>query len=203
MEVLVVDDGSTDGSAAIARRYSWARYCYQPNRGAASARNRGLASAQGEWFAFLDADDVWATEKLAQQMKALKEDPEAAAALGYAEEFYSPELADRLRGRVRCLAAPLPAYHQKRVAHSARGFFPRGSVQYQLEARRDGGMVCQSEAGGLEDAHAAGSGLSPQSAWRQPELDPKPPSQDYARILKAALDYQRQQQAAWNRSAAP
>jgi glycosyltransferase involved in cell wall biosynthesis len=57
-EVIVVDDGSTDGSAAIARSYPAARYIRQHNQGPAAARNAGIAAARGEFLAFVDADDV-------------------------------------------------------------------------------------------------------------------------------------------------
>src|SRR3712207_5711907 len=56
-EVVVVDDGSTDDSGAIAARYDRVRVVAQPNRGLSEARNAGLAAAQGDIIIFLDADD--------------------------------------------------------------------------------------------------------------------------------------------------
>jgi glycosyltransferase involved in cell wall biosynthesis len=73
-EVIVVDDGSTDGSAAIARARD-VRYLWQPNQGVAAARNTGLAAARGELIAFLDQDDVWLPHKLAAQVAYLREHP--------------------------------------------------------------------------------------------------------------------------------
>ena len=72
LEVLVVDDGSTDGSLAIARGYGEpVRVVTQPNRGVSAARNRGIEMTAGEWIAFLDADDVWEPTKLQRQMAAV------------------------------------------------------------------------------------------------------------------------------------
>jgi glycosyltransferase involved in cell wall biosynthesis len=69
LEVIVVDDGSTDGSAAIAESFgSPVRVIRQNRRRQAAARNRGIAEATGEWIAFLDADDVWLPEKLQRQL---------------------------------------------------------------------------------------------------------------------------------------
>ena len=69
-EVLVIDDGSTDDSAAIAESYGPpVRVIRQPNRGESIARNRGIEEARGEWVAFLDADDLWSPTKLQQQLE--------------------------------------------------------------------------------------------------------------------------------------
>ena len=61
-ELLLVDDGSTDASAAICADYAASdariRMLRQPNRGLSAARNAGLAAAKGEWIAFLDGDDL-------------------------------------------------------------------------------------------------------------------------------------------------
>src|SRR5262249_54915625 len=69
----VVDDGSTDDSAAVARALGPpVRLLQQPNQGESVARNRGIEEARGEWVAFLDADDVWIPEKLERQLAAVE-----------------------------------------------------------------------------------------------------------------------------------
>ena len=57
-EVIVVDDGSTDNSKEIIKRFANVKYCYQTNQGESAARNKGMSLAKGEYFAFLDADYV-------------------------------------------------------------------------------------------------------------------------------------------------
>lgn len=76
LEVLVVDDGSTDTSAAIARTFPEAQYIFQSNQGAAAARNTGVQAATGAFIAFLDADDLWLPTKLSSQMAYHAEHPE-------------------------------------------------------------------------------------------------------------------------------
>ena len=71
-EILVVDDGSTDDTAARCRAFGdEVRYIFQPHAGPAAARNRGVAAATGRWIAFLDSDDSWTAGGLRDRMNAL------------------------------------------------------------------------------------------------------------------------------------
>ena len=78
VEVIVVDDGSSDGSVAALRRFGdKIRVIEQKNAGACAARNRGLAEAKGEFVAFLDCDDLWERRKLTRCVEALRARPGA------------------------------------------------------------------------------------------------------------------------------
>jgi glycosyltransferase involved in cell wall biosynthesis len=78
LEVIVVDDGSTDRSVSVVRNVSDARVrvVSQPNGGVAAARNRGVAETSGEYVAFLDQDDAWLPTKLELQLASLRRSPE-------------------------------------------------------------------------------------------------------------------------------
>ena len=92
-ELLLVDDGSTDASSAIARQYAsrcpqkirYFEHQQHRNLGTGASRNVGLLQARGEYVAFLDSDDVWMPEKLEQQVAIMGAHPDVALLFGRSE----------------------------------------------------------------------------------------------------------------------
>jgi glycosyltransferase involved in cell wall biosynthesis len=84
LEIIVVDDGSTDGGAALVEGFDDPRILLirQANAGAGAARNTGIAAARGRWIAFLDADDLWRPDKTARQLQLLEAHPDVVWAAG-------------------------------------------------------------------------------------------------------------------------
>jgi glycosyltransferase involved in cell wall biosynthesis len=93
LEIIVIDDGSTDNTCQRIREIADSRiklFPYQ-NGGVAKARNRGIAKAQGEYIAFLDHDDLWKPNKLKAQVSALEKSADAGVAYSWTINMYSEE----------------------------------------------------------------------------------------------------------------
>ncbi len=109
-EVIVVDDGSTDGSADVARGFGDAvTVLSQANGGISAARNAGLAAATGEVIAFLDADDIWPLDSIALRLAPMQADPALAGAFGLVDHFLSPDMDAERRAQLHCPEGLSPA----------------------------------------------------------------------------------------------
>jgi glycosyltransferase involved in cell wall biosynthesis len=135
-ELLVVDDGSTDGTPeALAAYAGEIRVLSRPDRGGVSAaRNAGIAAARGEWLAFLDSDDLWLPEKLERQMAFMEAHPQLL--LSQTEETWvrrgvrvnPPQTHKKEGGRIflrsleRCLVSPSAVVLHRRLIDDHGGF---------------------------------------------------------------------------------
>lgn len=92
VEIIIVDDGSTDGTATVAKSLpGTVRYVHQINQGPAAARNRGIEQAQGSLIAFADADDLWPAAKLELQLPYLVKDAKIDIVLGRIQQVLLSE----------------------------------------------------------------------------------------------------------------
>lgn len=149
VEVIIIDDGSTDDTSAVAARYaSKVRYVWQPNSERGAARNRGLRLARGEFVAFLDSDDVWMPDKLARDLQLFQRRPEIG--LVYSDIRLMDAQGRRLQ-RIR-----RPGCHGWVTGHLLReNFLSIGAHLARTQAFRDaGGFREERELAGSEDWEA-------------------------------------------------
>jgi glycosyltransferase involved in cell wall biosynthesis len=114
-EVIVVDDGSIDDSGDIAQSFPEVRYVRQKNQGVAAARNNAIDAARGEFFAFLDQDDLWTPEKLRLQVRHLLSHPDLGYTLTHQQFFLDP-------------GATLPAWFRKELLASVHTGWVLGTL---------------------------------------------------------------------------
>lgn len=98
-EIIVVDDGSTDDTAAVATACGDVQLIRQGNAGPAAAANAGASAATGSVLAFLDADDLWTESAIAAHLALLDADPAIDGTAGYMEEFVCPSEPVETQGR--------------------------------------------------------------------------------------------------------
>jgi len=197
IEIIVVDDGSTDGTAAVAGSFSEVvRYFFQPNSGCGAALNTGVQKAEGDYLSFLGSDDLWTEKKLTLQMKVLNSDPETDIVFGHVSHFYSPELGQRERERYLCPTEKMPGYHAGTMLIKRRAFLCVGLFNARYQAGEFLDWYCRAKEKRLREVilpdvvmrrriHSSNLGILKRNTQT------KNTDADYVRVLKASLDRRR------------
>jgi glycosyltransferase involved in cell wall biosynthesis len=192
-EIIVIDDGSVDASAALVtgRFGARVRYQYQPHQGVSAARNRGIRMAEGRFIAFLDADDLWPPASLGSRLARLGAAPESDCVYGLTEQFMSPEIDPATRARLHCPAGAQPARLAgamlvRRSAFDRIGFF---DVSLKLGETMD--WVARFEESGLIAATVDLVVLKRRIHGMNTAIREKHRRSDYLKVLKASLDRRR------------
>jgi glycosyltransferase involved in cell wall biosynthesis len=192
IEVIIVDDGSTDDSADVAKRYnSPVRYCFQPNAGLGAARNKGISQARGSVFAFLDADDLWLEDKLTRQLAVFDENPELDMVFGYAKQFNSPELDEQSQTKIRSGEEILPGYFAGTMLIKRDAFFRVGLFETDWRVGEFVDWYLKAMEKGLKSFLLPEVVMKRRIHENNMGIRERKHQTDYVRILKASLDRRR------------
>ncbi len=122
IEIIVVDDGSTDNTKEILQQYKDIKYFYIEHKGISVARNTALENAKGEYIAFLDSDDYWLPNKLNTQMQYFKDHPDCEIVFTKYENFFEDE---KLKTNKR-------AMHEKMMEKFLKQYLPSSIIKKEL-----------------------------------------------------------------------
>ena len=122
IEIIVVDDGSTDNTKEIVQQYKDIKYFYIEHKGIPFARNIVLEKAKGEYIAILDSDDYWLPNKLNTQMQYFKDHPDCEIVFTKYENFFEDE---KLKTNKR-------AMHEKMMEKFLKQYLPSSVIKKEL-----------------------------------------------------------------------
>ncbi len=192
-EVIVVDDGSTDDTAAVAGSFGRSIYCdCQPHRGISATQNRGIQLSQGNYLAFLDADDIWQPDKLQKQAAILQSRPGIDMVFGHSLFFRSPDMPMEVAGRLLIPDKPQPAYMKSAMLIRREAFFKVGLFD---DTWRVGDFVdwfAKSMEAGLQAQMLPEIVYRRRVHGRNTTIVERSSQVDFVRIVKTALDRRRQ-----------
>lgn len=192
LELIVVDDGSTDSSAAVVERVMpEARCLCQSHAGPGAARNLGTSVAIGRFLAFLDADDTWQPDKLSRQLAAFDADPALDIVTGLVEQFRSPELEPAVALRLHCPDQPLPGYVFGAALIRREAFDRVGPIATNVTRAEGVDWFARARGLGLRIHELPEVVLNRRLHTTNSSLRNRDSAVDFVRVLKASLDRRR------------
>lgn len=188
LEIIVIDDGSTDKSVETIRKFRDRITIFQlPHKGAASARNFGISRSNGNFLAFLDADDLWTANHLSVLLNSFSTENKVDMVLGNLEQFISPELTALKNSGLIDELKVFPGYHPGAMLIKKEAFLKTGMLNEELQLAEFVDWFMRAEEMGIQQR------IIPDIVYRRrihltnQGILKKEYLKDYTTVLRAAL----------------
>ena len=192
IQVIAVNDGSTDNSERVLSRYQpRIQSISQKNTGVSGALNRGLEIARGEFFGFCAADDLWTRGKLEKQLEVLGANDDVDTVFGNVEQFISPDVDSPETRKWICPSEPMAGYHTGTMLIRRAAFLRVGGFETKWKFGEFLDWFARAEELNLRHV------MLPEVLYRRRihganmTIRERESQRDYLHILKAKLDRKR------------
>lgn len=194
-EVILVDDGSTDDTVAIAESFGAPlRVIRAEHAGIGATMNRGMSEASGEWIASIDADDRWLPSKMALQSAALDADPSLDMVFGFVRQFVSPDVPDATRFAIT--GEPMPGLHRGAMLIRRAAWERVGAMETDLTLGEFISWYARAIDAGLKSRMLPEVIYERRVHGNNTVIRERDAQNDYLRVVKATLDRRRARQRA-------
>lgn len=188
MEIIVVDDGSTDDTEGVAKSFKEIKYCLIPHSGAGEARNHGISQSCGEFLSFLDADDLWVSHKTERQLEEFRKDPALDMVFGHVEQFHEKKEVE-IPGNLKVV----PGYNAGTMMIRRGSFDRAGEFPIHWEVGEFIDWYARAREKGLTGILVSDIVLKRRIHDKNMGITFYHSRKDYVKILKNSLDRKRQE----------
>lgn len=192
VEIIIVDDGSTDDTKQIVSKTDKRIYYYsQEHKGISAALNKAVKLSNSSFLSFLDADDLWYPNKLELQLSFLLNNQDIDMVFGHVVHFISPELSREEMDHVKCPQNAMPGYSRSAMLIRKESYLQAGSFSEKYSVGEFIEWYSRAQEIGLKSYLLSDLVLKRRIHKQNTTMNNNRLGSDYAKLLKVAIDRKR------------